>query len=326
MNLSTEMSRDQTQQEIPVKEEGIENLLQSLPNNLPFIKHQDFWLFEWNLKSVISFQKHFIAQDNDILITSIPKAGSTWLKSLLFAVVNRHISENPLLTYHPQELVYNLEGDVYSDGFDYPRPHHLNELPSPRLLSTHLPYASLTESIKTSGCRILYICRNPFDTLVSFYHFFCESRKKAKGEDYVPPSLEDMFEYFCDGRILYGPFFDHVIGFWKASLELPNKVLFLKYEDFKDDPSYHLKRVAEFIGMPFSQEEESDGVIKQIIEFCSIKNMKELEVNKSGVINKIFEKKSYFRKGEVGDWTNYFTHDMEERMKKLMEDKIEGTG
>lgn len=177
----------------------------------------------------------------------------------------------------------------------------------------------------TSGCRIIYIFRNPFDTLVSFYYFYLEFIKnKAKEEDCLAPGLEDMFENFCEGKVLFGPFFEHVLGYWKASLEQPNKVLFLKYEDLKDDPTHHLKKLAEFIGKPFSPQEESEGIIKQILDLCNIKNMK--EVNKSGVINKFFDKKSYFRKGEVGDWTNHFTPAMVERMNKLMEDKFEGSG
>ncbi|KAL2926354.1 Cytosolic sulfotransferase 12 [Bienertia sinuspersici] len=95
-----------------------------------------------------------VAKDTDIYIASIPKTGSTWLKSLLYSIVNRSnqtISESPLLTHHPHQLVYSLETDVYSVAFDYSRPHHLDELVSPRLLSTHVPYMSLPESFKTSN-------------------------------------------------------------------------------------------------------------------------------------------------------------------------------
>ncbi|KMT20768.1 hypothetical protein BVRB_1g007350 isoform B [Beta vulgaris subsp. vulgaris] len=329
------MNQNETDEDIYVKEEEVEKLMQSLPivtqRGTPFqmINYQDCWYvnFPGLFRNVLTFQKHFVAQDTDIIITSIPKTGSTWLKSLLFATVNRanHTTEQSLLLkHHPQELVYALESDVYSQAFEYPRPQHLKELQPPRLLSTHLPYTSLPDSIKTSKCKILYICRNPLDTLVSVYFFYLEFLKKfLKEEEYVTPPFEDFFEDFCDGKVLYGPFFEHVIGFWNLSLERPDKVLFLKYEDLKEDPTTHLKRLAEFIGMPFSSEEESEGVIKQIVELCSIKNMK--EVNKSGVINKFFEKKSYFRKGEVGDWTNYFTPAMVERMNKLMEEKLEGT-
>ncbi|KAL2927852.1 Cytosolic sulfotransferase 3, partial [Bienertia sinuspersici] len=132
------------------------------------------------------------------------------------------------------------------------RPHHLDELVSPRLLSTHVPYTSLPESFKTSKCRILYICRNPFDTLVSAYHFIRSVLKNyKKEEDLVIPSFEDTFEDFCEGKFLFGPFLEHVLQCWKMSLEQPYKVLFLKYEDLKDDPAYHLKRIANFIGFSF---------------------------------------------------------------------------
>ncbi|XP_021742748.1 flavonol sulfotransferase-like [Chenopodium quinoa] len=323
-------------EEIYVKKEEVEKLMEYLPKaklrtsqKFHMVLYEDFWYFVNNssFRNVLTFQKHFVARDSDIFITSLPKTGSTWLKSLLFMIVNRAnypIDQSPLLTHHPQELVYSLETDVYNKAFDYPQPHHLSELPSPRLLSTHVPYTSLPESIRNSGCRILYICRNPLDTIVSKYHFVVDGMKHV--ENFVKPSLEDFFEDFCDGKVAYGPFFDHVLGFWKMSLEHPDKVLFLKYEDLKDNPVNHLKRLAEFIGMPFSTREENEGVIQQVIEFCSIKNMKELDVNKSGVINNMFEKKSYFRKGEVGDWTNHFTPSMVERVNKLMEEKLEGSG
>ncbi|XP_056694838.1 flavonol 4'-sulfotransferase-like [Spinacia oleracea] len=117
-----------------------------------------------------------------------------------------------------------------------------------------------------------------------------------------------------------------MLGYWKASLERSDKVLFLKYEDLKGDTISHVKKLAEFAGVPFSPQEESDGAIQEIIQLCSIKNLKELEVNKIGVFNKYYDKKSYFRKGEVGDGIHHFTPSMAERMNKLMQQKFEVTG
>ncbi|KAL2892685.1 Cytosolic sulfotransferase 8 [Bienertia sinuspersici] len=306
--------------------------MQSLPmttmlgSTSKLIMYENFWyvINPSLFRNVLSIQKHFVVKDKDIFIAGLPKTGTTWLKSLLFATVDRTnhpIDKSLLLTHHPQELVYNLESDVYNEAFVYPRPNNLNELPSPRLLSTHISYTSLPKSIKTFGCRILYICRNPVDMFV----------KKREINEYdqdslTLPRLEDFFEDFCEGKVIFGPFFEHALEYWKISLEQPYKVLFLKYEDLKDYPSNHLKRLAEFIGMPFSPQEESEGVIQEIVEFCSIKNMKELDVNKNGVINNFFEKKSYFRKGEVGDWANHVKPSMVERIHKLMQEKLEGSG
>ncbi|WJZ85590.1 hypothetical protein VitviT2T_005116 [Vitis vinifera] len=62
----------------------------------------------------------------------------------------------------------------------------------------------------------------------------------------------------------------------------PDKVLFLKYEDLKEDIGTHIKRLAHFLGFPFSEEEER--VNKTRKRPCEFKNL------------------MHFRKCEVGDW------------------------
>lgn len=216
---------------------------------------------------------------------------------------------------------------MYGGNPILPRPHQLDELPSPRLLQTHIPYASLPKSIKSSSCKILYIARNPLDNFVSNWHWHNNITKNRTGDEgFVPSCIQDFFDDFCEGRFPFGPYFEHVIGFWKLSLEQPNKVLFLKYEDMKGNNSlFHLKSLAKFLGLPFSSREENDGVINDIIELCGINNLKELSVNKVGFMNKFVEK-NFFRRGEVGDWTNHFSPTMVDKISSLMKQKLENTG
>lgn len=104
-------------------------------------------------------------------------------------------------------------------------------------------------------------------------------------------------------------------------------MLFLKYEDLKGNNSlFHLKSLAKFLGLSFSSREENDGVINDIIELCGINNLKELSVNKVGFMNKFVEKKNFFRRGEVGDWTNHFSPPMVDKINSLMKQKLENTG
>ncbi|RDY02779.1 Cytosolic sulfotransferase 14, partial [Mucuna pruriens] len=105
--------------------------------------------------------------------------------------------------------------------------------------------------------------------------------------------MEEAFEMYCKGIIDFGPWWSHMLGYWKENIAKPNKVLFLKYEDLKEDANFHVKRVAEFLGCPFTQEEESNGVIKRIIKLCSFEKMKDLEVNKFGKTYKILEKSDH---------------------------------
>lgn len=187
---------DQNQTQV-VEEKEVKELKKCLPKSslmgselIQLVKYENFWYGDMYLKNIIMLQRNFVAKNTDLIIASLPKTGTTWLKSLHFAIVNRMqypINQSPLLNHHPHDLVHSLE-PLYGEAFDYPRPHHLNELPSPRLFSTHLSYLSLPESIKTYGCRVLYICRNPLDMLVSLYYFSIEYMKKQLGEDWKPPS------------------------------------------------------------------------------------------------------------------------------------------
>ena len=77
------------------EEDEFEGILKDLPKEKNFLNHlslnlyQGFWIPDMFLKGVVSAQKNFVAQDHDIILTSCPKSGTTWLKALVFAIVNR---------------------------------------------------------------------------------------------------------------------------------------------------------------------------------------------------------------------------------------------
>ncbi|XP_022641099.1 cytosolic sulfotransferase 15 [Vigna radiata var. radiata] len=271
------------------------------------------------MKEINIFQKQFQAKDNDIIVASFPKSGTTWLKAIAFAIVNRQcfssIHNHPLLSSNPHQLVPYIE-------FMYPANSHFPTT-EPRLLGTHIPFPSLSKSIIDSNCKIIYICRNPFDTFISAWHFFNKVRQYCSSSALT---IEEAFEMYCNGIIEFGPWWSHMLGYWKESIVRPNKILILKYEDIKENVNLYVKRVAEFLDFPFTQEEESNGVIESIIRLCSFEKMKDLEVNKSGIVYDGLENKHYFRKAEIGGWVNYFSPSMTEKLSKIMEEKLSGSG
>jgi hypothetical protein len=118
-----------------------------------------------------------------------------------------------------------------------------------------------------------------------------------------------------------------VLGYWKASLERPDKVLFLKYEDLKEDITFSLKKLAEFLVLPFSEKEEKEGVIEEISKLCSFDNLKDLEVNRTGFFESAGAPNStFFRKAKVGDWCNDLSPSMAECFLKIVEEKLAGSG
>lgn len=288
-------------------------------------QYQGCWISTRYMKGVVAFQKHFQADDTDILLVSTPKAGTTWLKAILFALVNRvrypdSQQHHPLLTNNPHVLVPFLDINLYTET----QVPDLTSFASPRLFSTHLPFLLLPVSVKadSSACKVVYLCRNPKDTFVSFWHFTNKLRPTSQSIN----SLEEAFGMFCKGVSLYGPYWDNVLGYWKKSLENPKKILFLKYEEMKEQPAANLRRLAEFLGCPLSPEENAQGVEDNILSLCSFDNLSNLEVNKSGKLPAGEENNAFFRRGEVGDWMNHLTAEMIEKLDRITEEKFHGTG
>ncbi|XP_038983691.1 flavonol 3-sulfotransferase-like [Phoenix dactylifera] len=108
-----------------------------------------------------------------------------------------------------------------------------------------------------------------------------------------PQSVEPIpftkaFEMFCEGNCPYGPIWEHVLKYWEESQRRPEKVLFLKYEEMLEDPRRIVKRLADFMGRPFSPEEEKEGVVEEVIKLCSFDKLKSLEVNRTGKLHPDF--------------------------------------
>jgi hypothetical protein len=264
----------------------------------------------------------FKPRPTDIFLASYPKFGTTWLKALAFATLKRSThppwdEDHPLHRGSPHDIVKFLEIEFNTrDEFE--------ALTSPRVLSTHLPYSLLPSSItgECSGCRIVYICREPKDALVSYWLF---TRKTAPtwGVDAQSFTIQEALELFCEGRCPDGPLWQHVLQYWEESVRRPDKVLFLRYEEMLHEPEAHVKKLAKFMGCEFSEEEEEGGVVGAIMELCSLGKLRDREVNRNGSTSWGFKNESFFRKGVVGDWSNHLTPEMAQRLDKVVED---GTG
>ncbi|TYI40386.1 hypothetical protein ES332_A02G158700v1 [Gossypium tomentosum] len=309
---------------------NVDELLPTLPRSKGWwldqlLQYQGFWLSTYSVRGSMLIDDHFNPRPTDIIVATSPKCGTTWLRALVFSIINRNsfdFSDHPLRKANPRDLVQFLEANIRGDGSTA----SIDGLPSPRLLSTHLPYSLFPECMTddTSAYRFVYICRDPKDVLVSKWHFANKLRPKG-----VPPlSLEEVFDLFCKGVSHYGPFWDHVLGYWKASLESPKKVLCLKYEDVKKEPLGCLRKVANFLGVPFTPEEENKEIVEEIVKLCSFENMSNQDVNKSDTrsLENPISNSDFFRKGEVGDWVNHLSPQMSEILDQITEQKFQGTG
>ncbi|KAJ1287195.1 hypothetical protein BS78_03G412100 [Paspalum vaginatum] len=120
----------------------------------PFMLYNNYWIHPLFVQGIIRLQTCFKPRQDDIIIVSNPKCGTTWTKALAFAIANCSRYElagkhHPLLSCHPQDLV-----------------------PSMEILPQDADDLNYLESIMaTSANRVMYVCREPEDTFMSWWHF-----------------------------------------------------------------------------------------------------------------------------------------------------------
>ncbi|XP_031130121.1 cytosolic sulfotransferase 15-like [Ipomoea triloba] len=221
-----------------------------------------FWFMPRYIPIIHRVLAEFNPRPSDVILSSFPKTGTTWLKSLLYSIINRS-SLHSLVNNNPHDLVPCLEVQVYGDQESSDSPTHLSSEDTTTLFHTHIPYQLLGKTLESSGCRVVYVARNPKDTLNSFWHF----ANKWKMAEEAPWELEEAVEKFLRGTVPYGPYYEHVLGYRMASLKNPSKIFFITYEELKDDTKTHVKRLAEFLGCPFA--EEDDKGVEEIVKCCS---------------------------------------------------------
>ena len=161
MNQSLKCNEKEEYRFDPTTHNKFKEIMSTIPRRkaawvFDLYQYEGFWCSSFLLEGMLSAQEHFKPQPNQVIVSSAPKSGTTWLKALTFAIMTRfHVDEstNPLLTRLAHDCVLFFEMNICSS------PEKLNlDIP---LVATHIPYTSLPKSIINSSCKIVYICRDP---------------------------------------------------------------------------------------------------------------------------------------------------------------------
>ncbi|XBI98248.1 hypothetical protein VPH35_018502 [Triticum aestivum] len=275
------------------------------------VQYHNYWFRPWHLERILLVKQSFVSRADDIILATQPKCGTTWLKALAFTVTNRSrygFSDHPLLTHHPQHLVPFIQipcagmGHINIDSFGFPR-----------LLAKHTPMSLLPSGMRSLGCRVVYLL-----------HF------ENKGFPGTGLSMDGSFSMFCEGFSPCGPFWNHCLEYWRESMARPDSVLFLKYEEIKSAPAQVVRKLAKFLGIPLTEEEERSGVAQEVVRLCSFEALTSLQVNQVGHVqlghNIVMSNSVFYRKGEVGDWVNHMSQEMGEELDCIVQHKLEGSG
>ncbi|XP_047673816.1 sulfotransferase 1C1-like isoform X2 [Tachysurus fulvidraco] len=174
----------------------------------------------------------------------------------------------------------------------------LKKIKPPRAIKTHLPIQLVPEGFWENKCKVIYVARNAKDNLVSYYHF--DRMNLIQPE---PGSWEEYVQKFMKGKLAWGSWYDHVKGYWKEKEK--RNILYLFYEDMKENPRREIVKIMGYLDLSLS-----DAIIDKIVKLTSFKVMKDNPMaNYSFMPKEMYDQSisTFMRKGEVGDWTNYFT-------------------
>ncbi|KAG7208936.1 hypothetical protein KM043_015114 [Ampulex compressa] len=278
---------------------------------------------------------NFKARPDDTWIVTYPRSGTTWTQELVWLLSNNldfeTASKNLLaercpffefsMFNHPEvtrEFLELNEGDEEKQqlcrNLGIPGYEVIAKMPSPRFIKSHFPF-SLLPGLLDTGCKVIYVARNPKDVAVSFYHL----NKAIKTQGYQG-DFATFWDYFQNGLLPWSPYWEHLKEAW-ARKDCPN-LLFMFYDEMQHDFPKAIKKVAQFLGKTYTDEE-----INKVAIYLNIKNFRDnpmvnsTELKECGIITA----GSFVRKGQSGGWKDMFTPELNAKADKWIEDNLRDT-
>ncbi|KAF4518308.1 hypothetical protein B566_EDAN005877 [Ephemera danica] len=268
---------------------------------------------------------------DDVWLISYPRTGSTWTQEMVWCIGNDLDFERAQLLQQVRAPVLELTALLGNDNTGMTNligetVSMVESMPSPRFIKTHLPRELLPHRLEVVKPKIVYVCRNPKDMCVSYYHY-CRLLHDMHGP------FSDFCELFLQDKVPMGPIWNHILGFWQLRNE-PN-VLFLRFEELKKDLRSVIERTASFLDKELS--EADTAALLNHLSFASMKrnpavNLEPvLQYRKTTLQTQMPAEQlnalpDFIRKGENGDFANHMSPEMIRRFDAWIARNLEGTG
>ncbi|KAH0514985.1 Sulfotransferase 1A1 [Microtus ochrogaster] len=167
--------------------------------------------------------QNFTPWSDDLLISTYPKSGTTWMSKMLDMIYQGGKVEKCLRApIHVRVPFLEFGCPGVPSGLE-----SLAETPAPRLLKTHLPLSLLPQSLLDQKTKMIYIARNAKDVAISYYNFYNMAKVHPD-----PGTWDSFLENFMEGKVSYGSWYQHVKEWWELTRSHP--LLYLFYEDMKE--------------------------------------------------------------------------------------------
>ena len=243
---------------------------------------------------------HFQALESDVLITTAPKAGTTWMQQILYQMRSDGDPDFDNIDAVVPWLELPRKGNCWQQVLD-----DYDTLPRPRLFKTHCT-AEQTPGIGTAS--IILTVRDPRECCVSFYHHLMNMTDEAReAPGHQRPA---SFAVHVDNWLEFAAWYRNVKSWWPYRDH--EKVLLLRYQDMKRDLAAGVDRIAAFLGWELNSEQKS-----KVLEFSSFDWMKAHDEKFSGQTESgksSFKPGRFIRQGKVGAYRDLLTSELEKKI------------
>lgn len=254
-----------------------------------------------------------IPEDDDIIIATYPKTGTTWIQYIVMQIMSKG-------EYFPTFADALFKVVPYIEMVGVAAVHAQKK---PRIYKHHIDYKLVKKNNKS---KVIYTYRNPEDTVVSYYHF---SRNM---ESNFSLDFNEFFDNFVTGKISYGDYFQHVLSFYDHRND--DNLLMVSYEKLHANRKAEILRIAKFLHEEHYQRFlDDEELLNRIILHTSFDYMKKNLTSThpdtlAGIRPEQPEDnfpKHFFRKGIVGDGKTALSDTQRQVLKEAATKVLKGT-
>lgn len=260
-------------------------------------------------------------EPDDVIMVSYPKCGTTWVHLILYGLLR--VGVDGTFDVDPKGDL-GASGQVYPEGVQLRRDgasgrsafafsyEDLMAQRRPRLVTTHTRRDNLPRSLLHRG-RLIFVLRNPKDAFVS-WKFFVQAMAKFL------PTLRDlgwqeMYDLYNRTEVSTSHRWGDYYSFTRDMSEfvelLGVRATFVFYERLHEDFVGEVSRLANFLGVPFSEAK-----LQTVARLSSAESL-----SREGMIGN-GRKPSTLRTGVVGDHKQYLSDAHWSKMDDLFRSRL----